>query len=213
MSEDISSTSDKVLQRMPAYIHYLRRLKEQGQTLVSATTMAEELGIYHTQVRKDLALTGVTGTPKVGHDVTSLINALESFLNWNVITEAFIVGVGHLGTALINNSGWQKSGIKIIAGFDVNPDIIGKSIREIEILPLEKLTNLTQRMHVKIGIITTPASEAQKIADMMVDAGILAIWNFAPINLHVPEHIIVENTEIYAGLAVLSQKLKKKLQE
>ncbi len=204
--------SDKALERLAQYVHYLRRREAEGLEVISAVTIASDLGVYHTQVRKDLALTGLVGVPKVGHKVKDLIKAIEHFLNWDNVHDAFLVGVGNIGNALIKYRGFETSGIKIVAGFDVDKALIGKEINGIPIYHTDKLIDLANRLKIKIGIITTPAEHAQEVAEMMVEGGILAIWNFAPVVLKVPPDIIVQNVELYSSLAVLSQKLKSKLE-
>jgi len=201
------NVSDIVLRRLPKYIHFLRNLKAKGQVYTSATQLSNALSIHHTQVRKDLALTGLRGTPKVGHKVNDLLVALQNFLNWNNVTDAFLVGAGNLGKALLNYPGFEKTGVKIVAAFDVNNDLIGKEINGIRIFHLDKLPNLASRLHVHIGILCTPAAQAQKTAEIMSENGIIGIWNFTPVTLKLPEKVIVENADIYPSLAVLSLKV------
>ncbi len=204
--------SDITLRRIPRYLNYVKQLKSEGRTHVSASRIGEILGVHHTQVRKDLAMAGLVGIPKVGHKIEDVIPVLESFLNWDNISDAFLVGAGNLGAAIMGYNGFQKTGIKIVAAFDTDVRKVGKEISGVEILPIHKFPSLAERMHIHIGIITSPADTAQDIADMMVENGIQAIWNFAPIPLKVPEDIIVENVDLYSSLAVLSKKLKQKVQ-
>lgn len=203
----VASVPEPTLRRLPSYYHYLVRLQEQGQEMVSATQMGEDLGVHHTQVRKDLACTGSQGRPKVGHRVQDLIAAIENFLNWNNTSDAFLVGVGHLGTALLGYAGFERAGVKIVAAFDTNPDLVGKKVQDVPVMGMEKLSDLAKRMHIRIGIITVPGDYAQHIANLMIASGIEAIWNFAPVVLDVPGDIIVENVALYSSLAVLSRRL------
>nr|WP_320131267.1 redox-sensing transcriptional repressor Rex [uncultured Holophaga sp.] len=201
---------EPTLRRLPRYYHLLRRLQENGQEIVSATMMGESLGIHHTQVRKDLAATGSVGKPKVGHRVDDLIQSIEKFLNWNNSSDAFLVGAGNLGLALLGYQGFEKAGIKIVAAFDSNPTRVGQQYQGVTILPVEKFEDLAKRMHISIGIITVPESRAQEVANMMVRAGIQAIWNFAPPALDLPSSVIVENVELYSSLAIISRKLAER---
>jgi len=201
------SVPEPTLRRLPSYYHYLVRLREKGQKMISAAQIGEDLGVHHTQVRKDLAFTGSQGRPKVGHRVADLVDSIESFLNWNNATDAFLVGAGHLGTALLGYAGFERAGVKIVAAFDTNPRMVGKKIQGVSILPLEKLSDLARRMHIGIGILTVPAEAAQGVAETMVASGIQAIWNFAPTILDVPREVIVENVALYSSLGVLSRKL------
>ena len=205
--------SDLTLKRLPLYLHYLKDLKKKGEHTFSASQLAKSLNVHHTQIRKDLAITGLRGIPKVGHRVVDGIAAIEEFLNWNNTTDAFLVGVGNLGASLAGYTGFQKTGIKIVAAFDNDPAKIGKKAHGVEVLPTNKLSDLLTRMKVRIGIICTPPEVAQEVADTMVDNGIMAIWNFAPINLNLPDDIIIENTDVFTSLSILSRRLKEKMDE
>jgi redox-sensing transcriptional repressor len=207
MPTEIKSYPLPSLKRLPAYLHFLKKLAETGREVVSGTQIAQDLRLDPTQVRKDLEITGITGRPRIGYSVPELIAAIESFLGWNNTRDAFLAGAGSLGTALIGYKAFREHGVNIVAAFDADENKIGKSIRSIEVLPIYKLPELAERMHVHIGIIAVPAENAQNVADLMVFGDIKAIWNFAPAKLTVPEGIIVENVELYASLAVLTTKL------
>jgi redox-sensing transcriptional repressor len=198
------------LRRLPKYYHYLRRLQGEGQEIVSATQMAADLGIHHTQVRKDLAATGSQGKPKVGHRVADLLASIEAFLNWNSSTDACLVGTGNLGSALLGYSGFERAGIRIVAAFDAHPSKIGRKIHGVPVHSVDRLGEVAARLHLAIGILTIPADRAQHVAEVMVRNGIRAIWNFAPVTLDVPDDIIVENVELYASLAIFSRKLSER---
>ena len=116
------------------------------------------------------------------------------------------MGVGRLGRALISYKGFDRYGLKIVVAFDEDDSIAGMSIGETPVFPVSKLTDLCRRLGVHIGIVTVPAPFAQSVCDMLIDAGILAIWNFAPVHLNVPEEIIVQNENMAASLAVLSKR-------
>jgi len=208
---EVKSVSQATLRRLPKYLHLLRNLKRRGRDAVSCSFIAERLSFDPTQVRKDLAVTGVIGKPKVGHETGELIDAIEQFLGWNNVTEGFLVGVGNLGAALLGYDRFNHYGLKIVAAFDKDPAKVGKSIGDYEVLPLEKLPDLARRMNILMGIITVPAEAAQSVADLMVAGGIRAIWNFAPVNLQAPEPVIVQDEELYATLAILSRHLAKNL--
>ena len=198
------------LARLPQYHHYLVDLGERGVTRISCSVIGAELGLIPVQVRKDLQYTGIVGKPKTGYLVSELILAIETFLGWNNINEAFLVGAGNLGTALLGHERFSKFGLRIVAAFDTDPAKAGQWIHEKAVLPLDQLADLAQRMSIHLGIITTPAEGAQTVADEMVKGGIQAIWNFAPVKLKVPEHIIVHNEDLYSTLASLSWKLARR---
>jgi redox-sensing transcriptional repressor len=199
------------LRRLPAYHHYLKDIQEKGISFVSCTSIGKHLTLDPTQVRKDLEITDIVGKPKVGYPVRNLIEAIESFLGWNNANDAFLVGAGHLGSALLGYERFKNTGLNIVAAFDTNPVVLGAHNHGKEVLPLERLADLAKRMSVHIGIITVPASAAQHVANLMVESGIKAIWNFAPVHLRLPDDIIVQNEDLYNSLASLSHKLAKVL--
>lgn len=201
------SVPEPTLRRLPVYLQFLKNELKKDVTEISTTHFAEALKLDPTQVRKDLAYTGIVGKPKIGYTVTELIKAIEGYLNWNNLTDAFLAGAGNLGTAIMGYDQLKKYGINVVAAFDKDPYKINSTINGIQVLDIEKLTDLAHRMHINIGIITVPGSEAQEVCDMMTQAGIIAIWNFAPVSLIVPESTIVENAGFSASLAVLSRKL------
>ncbi len=198
------------LRRLPQYHHYLVELEAKGINRVSCSVIGLDLNLVPVQVRKDLQYTGIVGKPKTGYSVSELILAIETFLGWNNINEAFLAGVGNLGTALLGHERFSKFGLRIVAAFDTDLSKIGQWIHEKAVLPLDQLSDLAQRMSIHLGIITTPAEVAQAVAEEMVKGGIQAIWNFAPVKLRVPEHIIVHNEDLYNSLASLSWKLAKR---
>jgi redox-sensing transcriptional repressor len=202
------------IRRLGKYLQILLSLRNEESEFVSASRLSRELGIHETQIRRDLALTGCEGRPKVGHNRDELIWAIQNYLNLNNTNDAFLVGAGHLGNALLayNAHGrFSSTGIKIIAAFDINPAVVGQKIHGIEVFHLSKMRNLAKRMGVHVGIITTSPESAQEVADLMVEAGIIGIWNFALSNLNLPSHIILENAEMESGLAIISRRLKEQL--
>ena len=194
------------VRRLPTYLRVLRQLQDSGRDMVSSNHIAEMLKIESIQVRKDLAITGIVGKPKIGYYVPGVIQAIEEFLNWNNSNEAFLVGAGSLGTALLRYEGFKQHGLNIVAAFDVDESKIGAEIGDKSVLPLDKLPDLAQRMHILTGIIAVPADAAQSVADLMVSAGVSAIWNFAPVTIDAPADVVVQNEDLAAGLAVLCFK-------
>jgi redox-sensing transcriptional repressor len=198
---------EPTVRRLPTYLNIAKNLLENGEMHVSAPALARILKIDPTQVTKDLSYTTATGKTRVGYQLDELIVSIEDFLGYNRNNEAFLVGAGHLGNALIQYQGFRDSGMRIVAAFDTDKKKIGHEIAGVPVFDLEKFRDLAGRLHITIGIITTPPSAAQNIADLMVGWGIKAIWNFAPVSLIVPEHIIVQDTHIYANLAVILNRL------
>jgi redox-sensing transcriptional repressor len=200
------------LNRLPQYHHYLTELKAKGINTVSCSVIGSDLNLVPVQVRKDLQYTGIVGKPKTGYSVPELIAAIETFLGWNNVHEAFLAGAGNLGTALLGHERFSNFGLRIVAAFDTDPAKIGQWIHGKMVLPLDKLADLARRMSIHLGIITVPAEHAQSIADEMVKGGIQAIWNFAPVRLKTPPQIIVHNEDLYASLASLSWELARRFQ-
>ncbi|MDO4575049.1 MAG: redox-sensing transcriptional repressor Rex [Planctomycetia bacterium] len=195
------------VRRLPIYLSLLRRLRAAGLEAVSSTKIAEELKLTGIQVRKDLAMTGIVGRPKVGHSIHELIEHIESFLGWDRPQNAFLVGVGHLGTALLGYKGFAQESLNIVATFDNSPHKIGKKILGREVYPMEMFPTMAAKQEIRIAILTVPARVAQETTDVLVGSGIRGIWNFAPIQLSVPDDVIVEDVSLSSSLAVLSQKL------
>ncbi|MDF2952251.1 MAG: redox-sensing transcriptional repressor [Anaerocolumna sp.] len=202
----------QALGRMPYYIQQLRMLRNENIDTVSAPKIAELLNLNEVQVRKDFAAISTSkGKPKAGFSVTELITNMENLLGYNNADEAVLVGAGSLAHAILTYEGLKTYGLKIVAAFDINSAYIGTEINGTKVISAEKISDLCRRMKVYIGIITVPASQAQIVCDQLVAGGVLAIWNFAPIRLSVPDHILVQNENLAASLAILSKHLKEKM--
>ena len=207
-----NKVSKKLLKRLPFYLNHLKSMPEQSEN-VSATALAKALGLGEVQVRKDLASVSSSGKPKIGYSVTELIKQIEEALGYNNVNNAIIIGAGKLGCALLGYEGFSHSGLNILAAFDVDSSKAGKVESGKPIYSMEALLTFCQKTKVHIGIITVPALHAQSACDALIEAGILAVWNFAPAHLDIPEHIIVKNENMASSLAVLSSNLAKKLNE
>jgi redox-sensing transcriptional repressor len=201
MSKQISLPT---LKRLPNYYYILCQAVESGEKYISSATMSKLLDIDDTQVRKDIAATGYVGKPKVGFDINDFKSHLECFLGLNESKEAFLIGAGNLGMAFARYEGFKKYGLKITALFDVDIHKIGSRVANKEIFHISKLPDLVNRMNVDIAILTVPAIQAQTIADVLVECGIKAIWNFAPAAISVPEGIIVSNQDLASSFVTLS---------
>ncbi len=197
------------IRRMPSYLRVLKDLVATDQKDVSATFLAKALGFEPIVVRKDFDPLPITGKSGVGYDIHELIKAIEDHLGWNNITDAFLVGTGNLGSALLGYRGFEQYGVKIVLAFDVDPAKTHQTINDIHVLPIDEFSTMAVRMKVQIGVLAVPAEYAQPIAEQMIKAGIRAIWNFAPVKLVVPENVVVQNEDLAEGLAVLSVKLDR----
>jgi redox-sensing transcriptional repressor len=201
--------STQALQRMPMYLNYLKDHSISRVPNISATMMADDLRLNDVQVRKDLAMVGQGGRPKTGYVVKDLISDMEHCLGYNNTDSAVLIGAGNLGRSLLSYDGFNECGIDIIVAFDTDEKIVGSSINGKQVLPVSKLSSICARMKIKMGIIVVGAAEAQGICDLLVKSGVIAIWNFAPIRLNVPSHVLVQNDNMISALAVLSNYLVK----
>jgi len=198
------------LRRLPLYYQYLKKELGLGRVFVSCTTMANVMGLTTIQVRKDLQVTGAVGRPKVGYHIKDTISCIEDSLGYNNTKDALLVGAGHLGLALLGYEGFKEYGLNIVAAFDVDPAKIGTEYRGKTIQDLKKFSNLAKRMNIQIGIITVPSDQAPSVRDLMIESGIRAIWNFAPVRLTVPDGVIIQNENMASSLSVLSKELMKR---
>lgn len=204
--------SKAVLKRLPGYLSYLQNMPEGSSTHISATSLANALGMGEVQVRKDLALVSDGGRPKIGYLRESLIEDISQFLGYDNTTDAILVGAGKLGQALLGYSGFSAYGLNILAAFDKAPFArltdCGKPVIE-----MSELESFCKTNKVLMGIITVPKECAQEVCDQLIACGIKAIWNFAPVHLDVPGNILVQNENMATSLAVLSMHLQAQIKE
>ena len=211
MSTSIRKEADKVpeptLRRLPWYLSNIKLMKEKGEQYVSSTQISKEINIDASQIAKDLSYVNISGRTRVGYNIDALIEVLESFLGCTNMHKAFLFGVGSLGAALLRDSGLHHFGLEIVAAFDVNPELVGKDLNGIPIFHSDDFEAKMKEYDVNIGVLTVPINIAQEITDKMVDGGIKAVWNFTPFRIRVPENIVVQNTSLYAHLAVMFNRL------
>ena len=211
MSTYIRKEADKVpeptLRRLPWYLSNIKLMKEKGEQYVSSTQISKEINIDASQIAKDLSYVNISGRTRVGYNIDALIEVLESFLGFTNMHKAFLFGVGSLGAALLRDSGLHHFGLEIVAAFDVNPELVGKDLNGIPIYHSDDFEAKMKEYDVNIGVLTVPINIAQEITDKMVDGGIKAVWNFTPFRIRVPENIVVQNTSLYAHLAVMFNRL------
>lgn len=211
MSTSIRKEADKVpeptLRRLPWYLSNIKLMKEKGEQYVSSTQISKEINIDASQIAKDLSYVNISGRTRVGYNIDALIEVLESFLGFTNMHKAFLFGVGSLGAALLRDSGLHHFGLEIVAAFDVNPELVGKDLNGIPIFHSDDFEAKMKEYDVNIGVLTVPINIAPEITDKMVDGGIKAVWNFTPFRIRVPENIVVQNTSLYAHLAVMFNRL------
>ncbi|NLL53387.1 MAG: redox-sensing transcriptional repressor Rex [Peptococcaceae bacterium] len=208
-AQNIVKISRPTLRRLPLYYQYLKREQALGREFISCTSIAEGMGLTSIQVRKDLQVTGAVGKPKVGYHIGAAITSIEESLGYNNTKDALLVGAGHLGLALLGYEGFADYGLNIVAAFDKDPAKIGTQYRGKNVLDIAKFPDLAKRLNVQIGIITVPSAQAMDVCNLMIESGIRAIWNFAPVHLVVPEDVIIQNENMAASLSILSQELLK----
>ena len=203
----LDKVPEPTLQRLPWYLSNAKLMRERGETFVSSTQIAKQTNIEASQVAKDLSYVKIAGRTRVGYDVNALIDVLEDFLGFTKLHKAFLFGVGSLGGALLRDSGLSHFGLKIVGAFDVKPELVGTEINGIPIYHTDDFEKVMVGNDVNIGVLTVPINHAQKITDIMVSGGIKAVWNFTPFRIRVPECIVVQNTSLYAHLAVMFNRL------
>lgn len=198
---------EPTLRRLPWYLAYVKLLQQKGEAYVSSTQISKKINVDASQIAKDLSFVSIAGKTRVGYEVDSLVEVLESFLGFNQCHKALLFGVGSLGAALLQDSGLNQYGLEVVAGYDIRPEIIGKRINNIPVYHIDDFANRQLIEPVTIGIVTVPVDKAQQVADMMIAQGIKAIWNFTPFRINVPQDVVIQNTSLYAHLAVMFNRL------
>jgi len=202
---------EATIRRLSRYSRSLEDMEQRGEKVVSSAQLASRCMVNAAQVRKDLAYFGEFGIRGVGYYVKDLLNDIKKILGLNKEWRMAVIGIGDLGSALLSYKDFLKQNYKIVAAFDIDPPkVIGrvseKLGKPVEILHINRIKEVAQERKIEIGLITTPPSEAQSVTDLLVDAGIRGILNFAPAQITVPEGCVVKNvffTNILDNLAYL----------
>jgi redox-sensing transcriptional repressor len=195
---------DMVIRLVSIYSRVLSILVDKGVDIISSDELGKLSGCPGTQVRKDLAYFGQFGTRGVGYNISDLKSKVTKILGMSERWKVALVGVGNLGSAFIAHEGFRRYGFDIIISFDTDKNKVGKIYNNVEIKDVSELKQVISEMNIKIVIITVPAQFAQKVADLLVDAGIKAILNFAPITISVPKNVILRNVDLSLELEALS---------
>ncbi|MBO5250317.1 MAG: redox-sensing transcriptional repressor Rex [Muribaculaceae bacterium] len=198
---------EPTLRRLPWYLAYVSMLHSQNVEYVSSTQISKELNVDSSQIAKDLSFLNIKGKTRIGYEVAKLERELRDFLGFKRHHNAVMMGVGSLGAALIQDSGLSRYGLNIVAGFDVNPLIVGTSICGVPIYNVEELNTRRKEYNAEIGIVAVPVDKAQEVAEKMIAAGIKAIWNFTPVRIRATEDVVIQDTSIYSHLAVMYNRL------
>ena len=196
--------SKATIDRLPLYYRTLRLAQDDGLDIISSDELGRRLELTPEQIRKDLALFGQFGKKGVGYYVNELKFNVGKILgldnHWNIA----IVGIGHLGVALANYQNFIALGFNLVALFDNDPNIIGKTVNHVKVKSIDELQSCAKNLKIDIGVIAVPAQFAQQVADKLVKANIKGIWNFAPVKMRVPEDVKIVNEDLSVGLSRLS---------
>jgi redox-sensing transcriptional repressor len=222
MTEDTNATdpqqqgreiSNAAFRRLPHYHQILVAFEGLGRKFVSSKELSQILEINETLVRKDMADLRIRGRQNQGYDITTLKASIEEYLGLQDVTEALIIGAGHLGKALAQYPGFEHYGLKIVGILDNDPGKIGSYVGTLEVGSVFKLASAIERRKIRLVILSVPRQAAQEVTDIAVRAGVRAIWNFTPQELRVPDGVRVRNEQIIAGFMTLSYFLKNTVQQ
>ncbi|MBQ6631316.1 MAG: redox-sensing transcriptional repressor Rex [Romboutsia sp.] len=198
-----------VIRRLPKYHRYLSDLLDKDVQRISSKELSDIIGFTASQIRQDLNNFGGFGQQGYGYNVEALHREIGNILGLNKVYNAVLIGAGNLGQAIANYSGFRKAGFAIKALFDANPRMIGLKIRDFEVLDSEDIETFVKENNIDIAILCIPKNGAQDVVDRLVNSGIKGIWNFAPIDLEVPNGVIVENVNLTESLFTLSYLMKE----
>ena len=199
--------SPAVIKRLPRYYRYLGDLLKNDVIRISSKELSQKMNVTASQIRQDLNNFGGFGQQGYGYNVEYLYNEMGKILGLDRTNNIIIIGAGNLGQALANNQDFDSNGFKIIGLFDVNPRLIGMTVRGVEVYDIDMLEDFLSKNEVMIAALTLPKNKATKIATELVDMGIKALWNFAPVDLNLPEDVIVENVHLSESIMTLSYRI------
>ena len=203
---------DVVIDRLPVYARALTALERAGREVVSSQELGSQLGVTPAQIRKDLSYFGRFGKQGRGYNVRRLLEELHQILGLDRDWTMVLVGVGQLGRAIMHYGGFTPQGFKILAAFDSDPRMVGDTIEGLIVEPVDNLPEVLKRHHVDIGIVATPATSAQQVIDMLVEAGVKAILNYAPIAAQVPKGVHIKDIDPVLALQSMTFHLKSEPQ-
>lgn len=202
-----------VIRRLPKYHRRLKELMEKDVTRISSKELSVMIGFTASQIRQDLNCFGGFGQQGYGYDVAELYSEISRILGLTQHYNTVIIGAGNLGQAIANYSNFEKKGFHVLGLFEKNPRLIGLKIRDIPVMDIEDLESFAADKEIGIGVICTNSESAQDVADLLVKLPVKAIWNFAPVDIDLPDHIIQENVHLSDSLFVISYLLKMQMEE
>jgi len=199
--------SEAVMRRIPRYYRYLTDIEKMGTERISSRELSQRMRLTASQIRQDFNCFGGFGQQGYGYNVSELRQELQKILGLNTDHHVIVIGAGNLGQALANYTGFRKDGFLVEGLFDINPRLIGISIRGINIYDLDDLERFTDQNPIQIAAICTPKEKAQEVTDRVIRNGIKGIWNFAAVDIVVPQDVIVENVHLSDSLYTLSFRM------
>ena len=202
--------SQAVIKRLPRYYRYLGELKDEGVMRISSRELSSLMHVTASQIRQDLNHFGGFGQQGYGYNVRNLYDEIGKILGLDKNHKLVVIGAGHLGQALSNYVNFERRGFHILGIFDSDPKLVGKKIRDVFVSPMEKLEEFIKGNDIDIAVLTIPKSSAVGVADTLVKCNIKAIWNFAHVDLAVPDDVVVENVHLSESLMRLSYNLVRR---
>lgn len=199
-----------VIKRLPKYHRYLREMLNNDVDRISSKDLSEKIGFTASQIRQDLNCFGDFGQQGYGYNVKELYNQISGILGLTRDYKTVIIGAGNIGQAIANYTRFDKLGFELQGIFDANPKLIGLKIRDVEIHDIDNLQHFLMHNRIDIGIICVPRINAQKVCDILINNGVKALWNFAPVDLSAPEEVIIENVHLSESLLTLSYLLNER---
>ncbi|ERJ84797.1 putative redox-sensing transcriptional repressor Rex [Peptostreptococcaceae bacterium oral taxon 113 str. W5053] len=196
-----------VIKRLPKYYRYLGMIEEKGIIRISSQELSSITGLTASQIRQDLNHFGGFGQQGYGYNVKELKNEIEKIIGIKEEYSAILIGAGNLGHAIVNYEGFKNNGFNIVAVFDTKNELIGKKLAGVPVYSIDKLEAFIEKNNVTIGVLTLPKNFAQQIADRLVHAGVKGLWNFAPIDLVLPDEIVLEDVHLDESLYTLTYYL------
>jgi len=203
MMDKKKDISMAVIKRLPKYYRHLAELLRNDVDRVSSKELSEKIGFTASQIRQDFNCFGGFGQQGYGYNVKELYNEISRILGLDKKYSTVIIGAGNIGQAIANYSRFDKFGFDLHGIFDVNPKLIGMRIKDVEIKDLDQMESFLGENKIDIGIICVPQAQAQKVADLLVENGVKGIWNFAPLDIDVPENVSIENVHLSESLLTL----------
>lgn len=202
-----------VIRRLPRYYRYLGELLEHNVTKISSRELSEKMKVTASQIRQDLNNFGGFGQQGYGYNVESLHKEIGKILGLDQTHTMIIVGVGNLGQALANYTSFNKRGFELVGLFDINPRLVGMSIRGLEVMDIDKMEQFVKDNHVDIAILTMPKARVKETAEHLATWGVKGLWNFSPVDLYLPEGVHVENVHLSHSLMTLAYKIHEQEQQ